>query len=70
MVVTLEAPGMERDDFNIKAYDDVLRVSGEKRSPHTTKEGRHHVTECAYGYLERIGPLPASGHGGGGGRKI
>lgn len=29
VVVTLEAPGMERDDFNIRMHDDVLRVWGE-----------------------------------------
>lgn len=50
---------MERDDFNIKMHDDVLRVSGEKRSPHTATEGRRHVAECAYGYFECIVPLPA-----------
>lgn len=58
VIVTLEAPGLERDDLRIDVEDDVLRVSGEKRSQQTSEEGRYHVTECAYGYFERVLPLP------------
>ncbi len=59
VVVRLEAPGMEREDFDLEVMDDVLIVRGEKRITREHEDGRYHMLECAYGSFERAIPLPA-----------
>ncbi len=58
IVVRLEVPGMEADDFDIQVIDDALVVRGEKRWQRSDTEGRYHLLECAYGEFERVVPLP------------
>lgn len=58
IVVKLEAPGMEPDDFDIQVVDDLLIMRGEKRARRESKEGRYHLLECAYGSFERAVTLP------------
>lgn len=59
IVVRLEAPGMEKEDFDISVIDDYLVVRGEKYARHEQSEGRWTITECAYGSFERAFELPA-----------
>ena len=59
VVVGLEIPGMEADDFNIDVVDDHLVVRGEKRVDREETRGRFYVMERAYGHFERTVPLPA-----------
>ncbi len=59
VVIRLEAPGMDREDFDLEVMDDVLIVRGEKRITREHEEGHYHVLECAYGSFERAIPLPA-----------
>ncbi len=63
VVVRIEAPGMDPDKFDIEVRDQHLVVRGEKRIERDSDEGRYHVTERAYGYFERILPLPAEVEG-------
>lgn len=58
VVVRLEAPGMEADDFDLAVIDDYLVVRGEKRAAREERRGEFHVMECAYGEFERAVPLP------------
>ena len=58
LVVRLEAPGMDKTDFDLKVLDDHLVVRGEKQVERERTEGRYHVSECAYGRFERAIPLP------------
>ncbi|HEC16882.1 MAG TPA: Hsp20/alpha crystallin family protein [Sedimenticola sp.] len=58
VVVRLEAPGMEKSDFDIQVLEDYLVVRGEKQLQRERTQGRYHVTECAYGSFERAIPLP------------
>ena len=58
VIVRLEAPGMEPDEFRLEVVDDMLVVRGEKQLQRERTEGRYHVTECAYGSFERAIPLP------------
>lgn len=58
IVIRLEAPGMERKEFDLQVIDDVLVVRGEKRIQRERTEGRYHVKECAYGRFERAIGLP------------
>lgn len=58
VIVRLEAPGMETEDFDIQVLDDVLIVRGQKHFEQSRKQGAYHVLECAYGSFERAIPLP------------
>lgn len=58
IVVRLEAPGLEKSDFDLEVLDNYLVVRGEKQIERERNEGRYHVTECAYGRFERAIPLP------------
>lgn len=60
VVVRLEAPGLESDDFELFAQGDMLVVRGEKRIERTQRQGAYHIRECAYGAFERAIPLPAT----------
>lgn len=59
VVVQLEVPGMEKDQFDISLYDDVLVVRGEKHIHKEETRGRYHIMERAYGRFERAIPLNA-----------
>jgi HSP20 family protein len=58
VVVRMEAPGMDKRDFDLQVLDDYLVVRGEKQIEREHTKGRYHVTECAYGRFERAIPLP------------
>ena len=60
VVVRLEAPGLEPDDFEVEVRDDVLLIRGEKRLAREEQRGEYFLTERAYGRFERAVPLPAS----------
>ncbi len=57
VIVRLEVPGMEKDQFDIGLYDDVLVVRGEKHIQREESKGRYYVMERAYGRFERAIPL-------------
>lgn len=59
VVVRLEAPGMEKDDFELEVRDEALIVRGEKRFEHEEHaEGRYRLRQCAYGSFQRVIALP------------
>jgi HSP20 family protein len=58
LVVRLEVPGMDKDEFDIEVLDDALVVSGEKRFERERTEGRYRMLQCAYGSFRRVVPLP------------
>jgi HSP20 family protein len=60
LVVRVEVPGMEKDDFEIEVQDNALVVRGEKRFERESSEGRWRVLQCAYGSFRRMVPLPAA----------
>lgn len=59
IVVKLEAPGMEADQFEIEVFDDILVVRGEKTAEREQTSGRYYMLERAYGAFERALRLPA-----------
>ncbi len=59
IIVRLEAPGMNKRDFDIEVLSDVLVVRGEKRFERESSTGRWRVLQCAYGTFLRSVPLPA-----------
>ncbi len=60
VVVRIEAPGMQREDFNVALNGDVLTVWGEKRIDREVAEGQWRVLQSAYGNFRRDVPLPAA----------
>jgi len=60
VVVKLEAPGMNADDFDLEVVGDVLVIRGEKRVSWDNQVGDFYVSERAYGRFERAVQLPAS----------
>lgn len=58
LVVRLEVPGMNKDEFDIEVLDDALVVRGEKRFERERTEGRYRMLQCAYGSFRRVVPLP------------
>ena len=58
LVVRLEVPDMDKDEFNIEVLDEALVVSGEKRFERERTEGRYRMLQCAYGSFRRVVPLP------------
>ncbi|VAX15864.1 hypothetical protein MNBD_NITROSPINAE02-1262 [hydrothermal vent metagenome] len=52
-VITMEAPGMEKDDIRIELEDNVLTLSGEKKESHEEKNERLYRLERRYGSFTR-----------------
>ncbi|HGG59222.1 MAG TPA: Hsp20/alpha crystallin family protein [Gammaproteobacteria bacterium] len=57
VIVKLEAPGLEADDFDINVVENTLIVSGEKRFEREEKKGEYRLLERAYGRFSRSIPL-------------
>lgn len=56
--VQVEAPGMDKADFDIDVDGRYLSIRGRKRYQQDHTEGQYHITERAYGSFERVLPLP------------
>jgi HSP20 family protein len=57
-VLRADLPGLSEDDVKIEVEDDVLTVSGERRSEHETKKEGFHRVERAFGAFSRSLTLP------------
>jgi HSP20 family protein len=58
-LVTAELPGIDEKDIDISVRDDVLIVSGEKRSEVDETKANRRFSERSYGRFERAIPLDA-----------
>ena len=58
VIVTLEVPGMKKEDFDVVVSDGFLVVRGTKHIRRERSEGRYYSLECAYGEFERAIALP------------
>lgn len=58
VIVSMEVPGMDKDDFDITVFDDYLVVRGMKHVRREGTVGNYHTIECAYGEFERAVALP------------
>jgi HSP20 family protein len=59
-VVSVEIPGMKKEDINVTVHDGVLTVSGERNSEKDIKDGTVHRTERFYGKFSRSVSLPSA----------
>ncbi len=60
VVVRIEAPGMQREDFNVALDGQVLTVWGEKRFDAEATQGQWRVVQSAYGNFRREVVLPTA----------
>ena len=58
--VSIEVPGLKKDDLNVTVHDGVLTISGERKTEKGVKEGTVHRTERYYGKFSRSVSLPAA----------
>jgi HSP20 family protein len=59
-VVTVEVPGLKKEDIHVTVHDGVLTISGERKSEKDVKEGIVHRTERFYGKFSRSVTLPSA----------
>ncbi len=57
-VLRADLPGLSEKDVKIEVEDNVLTVSGERRSEHETKQEGFHRVERAFGAFSRSLTLP------------
>ena len=56
--ITVEVPGMEKDDIDIEVKDNVLTISGEKKEEKREEEGTFYRRERRFGKFSRSINLP------------
>jgi HSP20 family protein len=57
--VTLEAPGLKKEDFEISYHDGVLSIAGERKEETEAKERNYFRRERFFGRFSRSVSLPA-----------
>ncbi len=58
VVVSLELPGMKRDDIKVSVQDNILTIRGEKHQEKEDKDTNYHRLERNYGFFTRSFSLP------------
>jgi len=58
VVVSVDLPGLKRDDFEIVAHEDILTIRGERRSDDAGEKNGRRWTERSHGSFERSIRLP------------
>lgn len=58
MIVTAELPGVDEKDIDISVDDQLLTISGEKKSEVEQKDGDNYRSERSYGKFSRSITLP------------
>jgi len=59
VTIEVEAPGLDKENFEIFVDGLRLVVRGTKQSSRERTEGHYHISERAYGRFERQLPLPS-----------
>ncbi|RJP77741.1 MAG: Hsp20/alpha crystallin family protein [Candidatus Zixiibacteriota bacterium] len=54
-----EFPGMDKKDIHITLQENVLTISGEKKSQREEKDRSYHLSERAHGHFSRVFSLPS-----------
>lgn len=55
----VEAPGMKKDEIKILFEDDILTISGEKKTEKKEENSRYHINEICFGKFSRSFELPS-----------
>lgn len=57
--VSVDLPGVKKEDIHLEVKDNMLMISGEKKDERKTTEGKRHITERYYGSFSRAFTLPS-----------
>ena len=57
--IAVELPGLDDDDVEVSLYDDLLTISGEKKTEREETKKDYYVSERRYGSFKRSFRLPA-----------
>jgi HSP20 family protein len=57
-ILRADLPGMSEEDVNVEVEDNVLTVSGERKTEHETQKEGYHRVERAFGSFARSLTLP------------
>lgn len=57
-IVTTELPGVELDNVDVSAADNMLTIRGEKKSEHEVKKEDYYLSEREFGTFYRSVELP------------
>lgn len=58
LVIKAELPGMKKEDINVDLKDDVITISGEKKSEEKSERKDFHIVERTFGSFTRRLRLP------------
>ncbi len=56
--IDVDLPGIEKDDINIAIDNNILTISGERKTKEETKEEDYYKVESSFGRFERKFSLP------------
>lgn len=56
--VELDLPGIKKEDINVDVNDNIVTISGERKSKEEVKEDEYYKIESSYGKFERSFTLP------------
>lgn len=59
-VVTVELPGLKKEEINLSVHDGVLTISGERKHERDEKDGGAFRSERYFGKFQRSVTLPAA----------
>lgn len=58
--ITVELPGVKKDDVTVEVHENVLSIRGEKKTEREEKKDKTHWLERTYGSFSRSFTLPPS----------
>ena len=60
--ISVELPGVKKEDVSVEVHESVLSIRGEKRSEREEKKDKSHWIERSYGSFSRSFTLPPTAH--------
>ncbi len=64
-IITMDIPGMEKDNINVEVKNKNLLVSGERNNQNEESGGNYYKQERSFGYFSQALPLPADANDSG-----
>jgi HSP20 family protein len=60
VLVSIELPGMKKDEIKVTVQDNLLTIRGEKKQEKEQKDTNYHRMERSYGFFSRSFSLPTT----------
>ena len=59
-VIKAELPGLKKDEVKVTLNNNIVTITGEKKSEYEKKEGNYHRIERSFGMFERSVSIPGA----------